>query len=115
MGGSKSPQVPLKTVTINDESEESDFGGEIVEYIFEPKEQANTFSNKWSKVFMTNNKPNFNRANKRFTDNWYNVIKDELKEDSIIQGWANFSVQGPHSKFHNFIGLHSILIKITDI
>ena len=32
----------------------------------------------------------------------------------IDQGWANFSVQGPHSKFHNFIGLHIILIKITD-
>ena len=37
------------------------------------------------------------------------------REHSLDQGWANFSVQGPHSKFHNFIGLHSILIKITDI
>ena len=82
MGGSNSPQVPLKTVTFNDESEESDFGEEIVEYILDPKEQANTF-NKWSKVFMTNNNPNFNRA-KRFIDKWYTAIKGELKEENII-------------------------------
>ena len=55
-----------------------------MEYIFDPKEQANTFPNKWSKVFMTNNNPNFNRANKRFIDNWYNAIKGVLKEDNII-------------------------------
>ena len=47
-------------------------------------------------------------------------VKVSLKENTDIgdflkQGWANFSVQGPHSKFHNFIGPHSILIKITDI
>ena len=84
MEGSKSPQVPLKNITINDDSEESDFGEEVVEYIFDPKEQANTFSNKWSKVFTTNNNPNFNRNNKRFIDNWYNIIKNELKEDNVI-------------------------------
>ena len=33
----------------------------------------------------------------------------------LDQGWANFSVQGPHSKIHNFIGPHSILTKIIDI
>ena len=84
MGVSKSPQVPLKTILINDDSEASDFGEEVVEYIFDPKEQANTFSNKWSKVFTTNNNPNFNRNHKRFIDNWYNIIKNELKEDNVI-------------------------------
>ena len=34
---------------------------------------------------------------------------------NLEQGWANFSVQGPHSKIHNFIGPHSILTKIIDI
>ena len=33
----------------------------------------------------------------------------------LFQGWANFSVQGPYSKIHNFIGPHSILTKIIDI
>ena len=56
----------------------------MVEYIFDPKEQANTFSNKWSKVLTTNNNPSFNRTHKRFIDNWYNIIKDELKEDNVI-------------------------------
>ena len=56
----------------------------MVEYIFDPKEQASTFSNKWSKVFTTNNNPNFNRNHKRFIDNWYNIIKNELKEDNVI-------------------------------
>ena len=54
-----------------------------MEYIFNPKAQVNIFSNIWSKVFMTNKNPDFNRANKRFIDNWYNAIKGELKEHII--------------------------------
>ena len=30
---------------------------------------------------------------------------------SLYQGWANISVQGLHSEFHNFEGPHSILTK----
>ena len=84
MGGPKSPLVPLKNITINDDSEESDFGEEIVEYIFDPKEQANAFSNTWSKVFTTNNNPNFNRNHKTFIYNWYIIIKNELRENNVV-------------------------------
>ena len=38
-----------------------------------------------------------------------------IRHDEIRQGWANFSVQGPLSKIHNFTGPHSILTKIIDI
>ena len=44
-----------------------------------------------------------------------NPSGEEKPLEPVDQGWANLSVQGSHSKIHNFIGPHSILAKIIDI
>ena len=67
-------KIPLNTylthTSVNDDSEDSDFGNESTVNIIEPQEQANLLSSIWSKIFTTNNDPEFNNSNTRKVYNW---------------------------------------------
>ena len=55
----------LKTTTINDDSEDSDFGELITDHITDPQEQANLVSTTWEKVYHPHSDNHFINRNTR--------------------------------------------------
>ena len=74
----------LTTSTVNDDSEDSDFGEIITDKITDPQEQANLMSTTWEKIYHPHSDNCFINRNTRRIQNWYDNMVPSLLPDNII-------------------------------
>ena len=74
----------LTTSTVNDDSEDSDFGEIITDTITDPQEQANLLSTTWEKIYHPHSDNCFINRNTRRIQNWYENMVPSLFPDNII-------------------------------
>ena len=84
-GKNKSPPLYLlKSYTEEEDSEDSDYGVEVEEFLTDPQDQANFMSESWETIFHPNKGPEFINNNTRKVNEWYRNIKPQLKHKDII-------------------------------
>ena len=73
----------IRSCEITD-SEDSDFGETIEDYITDPQEQANYISKSWENIYQPNNEPRFINNNTIKINDWYTNLLPKLNHDEII-------------------------------
>ena len=74
----------LTTPTVNDDSEDSDFGEILTDKITDPQEQANLVSTTWENIYHPHSDNCFINRNTRRIQNWYDNMVPSLLPDNII-------------------------------
>ena len=74
----------LTTSSVNDDSEDSDFGEITTDKITDPQEQANLVSTTWEKIYHPHSDYCFINRNTRRIQNWYDNMVPSPLPDNII-------------------------------
>ena len=75
---------PLKTSYIVEDSEDSDFGEEIIEKVTDPQQQADLISTTWETIYHPHKGNQFENKNTTKIEEWYTDIKDQLHPDTKV-------------------------------
>ena len=83
MGGDPKTQVPFRIPYENDDSEDSDFGQDNVELLFDSQDKVECLVHTWKQIF-TPNSATPNNLNIFNVTTWYHENKNALLPESII-------------------------------
>ena len=75
---------PLKTSYIVEDSEDSDFGEEIIEKVTDPQQQVDLISTTWETIYHSHRGDQFQNENTAKIEEWYTNIKDRLHPDTTV-------------------------------
>ena len=76
--------ILIKKTTNEEDSEDSDYGIEISEYLTNPQDQVELIRETWDNIYKTNTINEENSATTKKVYNWYRNNKDELQHLNII-------------------------------